>query len=266
MQLYYKSYGEGHPLVILHGMLGDSGNWHTLASTVFGKRFRVLTVDLRNHGRSPHSNEFSYEVMVADLLELLDELDLSSVHLLGHSMGGKTAMHFALAHPERVNDLVVVDIAPVDYPELHDRAFEALLAIDPAEFSSRDDIEVALSEYIEEIPVRLFLLKNVVHRDGKYSWKMNLEAIHTGYSTLREAVLGWQPFDGSTLFIRGGRSDYVLDEHEVSILTLFPNSEISTIEEVGHWVHAEAPERFGAMVIDFLTELPGLDVGSRHGY
>ncbi|MCH8276364.1 MAG: alpha/beta fold hydrolase [Bacteroidetes bacterium] len=254
MQLFYRSYGEGHPLIILHGLLGSSGNWHALAGKVFSREYRVLTIDQRNHGRSPHSEEFSYDVMVDDLIGLMDDLGLESAHLIGHSMGGKTAMHFALTHSERVDDLVVVDIAPVDYPDLHDETFEALFAVDPSEYSSRKEIENALAVYIKGSRVRQFLLKNVSHEDGRYVWKMNLEAIHRGYDTLREAVLGWQPFDGATLFIRGGKSDYVQDEHEISIRTLFPHAEMVTIDDVGHWIHAEAPDRFGEIVMAFLSK------------
>lgn len=253
MKLFHRSYGEGHALVILHGLLGSSGNWHSLASRVFSQRYRVITFDLRNHGRSPHYEDFSYDVMADDLLELMDDLGLESAHLLGHSVGGKTAMHFALLHSDRVDALVVADIAPVDYPHLHEETLNALRGMDLSEYSSREEIDEAMKSSFPDPALREFLLKGVKRRKGRFSWMFHLEAITNGYGSLQEAVLGWQPFEGSTLFIRGGQSDYVLEEHIISIRTLFPYAEIETIEEAGHWIHADAPDAFGEIVMDFLS-------------
>jgi len=252
VKLFHRSYGEGHALVVLHGLLGASGNWHSLASRVFSKRYRVITVDLRNHGRSPHFEEFSYETMAADLLELMNDLGLESAHFLGHSMGGKTAMHFALLHSARVDSLVVADIAPVDYPHLHKETLDALKEIDLSEYSSRKEIDEAMTISFPDRALREFLLKGVSRQHGSYGWTFHLEAITNGYGSLQEAVLGWQPFEGSTLFVRGGRSDYVLEEHMISIRTLFPYAEIETIEEAGHWIHVHAPDTFGDIVMAFL--------------
>ncbi len=252
VKLFHRSYGEGHALVILHGLLGASGNWHSLAGRVFSKRYRVITVDLRNHGRSPHFEDFSYGAMAADLLELMDDLGLESAHLLGHSMGGKTAMHLALHDRERVDGLVVADIAPVAYPHLHEETLSALLEMDLSEYSSREEIDEAMAASFPDPALREFLLKGVRRKHGRFSWIFHLEAITNGYGSLQEAVLGWQPFEGSALFIRGGRSDYVLVEHMVSIRPMFPYAEIETIEEAGHWIHADAPDAFGEIVMAFL--------------
>ena len=145
MKLHHRIYGDGHPLIVLHGLLGSSGNWHTLASKVFAETYRVITVDLRNHGRSPHSEDFCYEAMVGDIVELMDDLEIDSAHFLGHSMGGKTAMHFALEYSERVDGLIVADIAPVDYPALHRSTLDALLALDLPSMASRDEINGELA-------------------------------------------------------------------------------------------------------------------------
>lgn len=255
LKLYSRSYGEGHPLIILHGLLGSSGNWHTLASRVFGKSYRVIVVDQRNHGRSPHSEAFSYDAMSEDVVELMDDLAIESAHLLGHSMGGKTAMHFALQHSERVNGLVVVDIAPVDYPHLHRKTLDALITLNLTGFSSREQIDSALEPSFPEASMRNFLLKGVVRGEAGFEWMFNLDAINKGYSSLMEAVLGWQPFEGPTLFVHGGKSTYVQQEHLIAIRTQFPYAEISTIEQAGHWIHSDEPDEFGKIVMSFLESV-----------
>ncbi|NNE35174.1 MAG: alpha/beta fold hydrolase [Rhodothermales bacterium] len=252
MKLFYRTYGAGHPLLILHGLLGASGNWHSLAKRVFSKKYRVIAVDLRNHGKSPHFEEFSYDAMAGDLTELMDHLEIDSAHFLGHSMGGKTAMHFALLHSERIDGLVIADIAPVDYPHLHEDTLAALQSIDLSHYSSRNQIESVMSEAFEDRSVLQFLMQGVERKKGEYRWKFHLEAITNGYDSLQEAVLGWQPFEGSALFVRGGKSDYVLDSHMISIRTMFPYAEVETIQEAGHWIHADAPDQFGKIVMTFL--------------
>ncbi|TDI72176.1 MAG: alpha/beta fold hydrolase, partial [Bacteroidetes bacterium] len=213
MKLFSRSYGAGHPLIILHGLLGSGGNWHSLSSNVFCERYRVIVVDQRNHGRSPHSEEFSYDAMTEDVVELMDDLEIESTHLLGHSMGGKTAMNFALQHSVRVDGLVIADIAPVDYPHLHRETLDALLTLDLSDFSSRDEIDSALQNSFPDGSMRNFLMKGVVRAESGFEWMFNLDAINKGYPCLMEAVLGWQPFEGPTLFVHGGKSDYVRQEH-----------------------------------------------------
>jgi pimeloyl-ACP methyl ester carboxylesterase len=254
MQLAYKDYGAGHPLIILHGLLGASGNWHTLSSKAFGAHFHVLAVDLRNHGRSPHSDVFDYPSMVTDLLEFMDEHGLSTARLMGHSMGGKAAMHFALAHPDRVDKLIVVDMAPRAYPPHHTTIFEALNSLDLSTFSSRSDIDEALATRITSYPIRQFLLKNLDYdRDaGRYFWKMNLGGIHRNYEHINSPLASDQTFGGPTLFIRGGTSDYIADSDFPAIHALFPLADLVTIDGAGHWVHAEKPEALAQAVLDFL--------------
>lgn len=255
MKLYFRSYGSGDPLIVLHGLLGSGGNWHTLSSRWFGQHFTVYAVDQRNHGRSPHSPEFSYELMVADLLEFMDEHGLASAHVLGHSMGGKTAMHFALSHPDRVDRLVVADMAPRAYPPDQDVIFDALRSIDLSTYGSRQEIDRTLGQKIRDTGTRQFLMKNLAHDAGSgvYTWQMNLEGIYNGYDRLNEPVTSDMTFDKPTLFVRGERSNYVRDEDIPAIRWLFPEAEVVTIPDAGHWVHAEAPEAFAGAVLTFLT-------------
>jgi pimeloyl-ACP methyl ester carboxylesterase len=254
MDLFYKTYGEeGPPLVILHGLLGASGNWHTLSRTRFAEVARPVTVDQRNHGRSPHADRFDYDALAGDIRAFIDEHGLRPAHVLGHSMGGKTAMQLALTAPEAVDRLVVVDMAPKAYPPHHTDLLEALRGIDPTAYDSRSAIDDALAEDVPSTPVRQFLLKNL-HYDGQtYTWQMNLEAIIDHYDRINEAVTADEPYDGPALFVRGERSDYVADEDREPIRRLFPNAEFATVGGAGHWVHADAPEAFADVVVDFLT-------------
>ena len=255
MQLYYNEYGEGQPLIILHGLLGASGNWHSLSKNVFANHFRVITVDLRNHGRSPHDDVFDYESMVEDVRELYNTLGLTAAHVMGHSMGGKVAMWMALQYNEHVEKLIVVDIAPREYPAHHMHIFHGLRALDLPLLSSRGEIDKALSDYVSEAPVRQFLLKNLASKGkGDYSWKMNLESIYQNYPLINEAVETDRSFTGPSLFIKGGHSSYIRNEDESDIRVLFPTTEFVTVPNAGHWVHAESPEYFSRSVVDFLQK------------
>ena len=252
--LFYNEYGDGHPLIILHGLLGASGNWHTLSRTVFSDYFRVLTVDQRNHGRSFHSDRHDYPAMAEDLWHFLDDLQIESTYLLGHSMGGKAAMYAALAFPDRIDQLIVVDMAPKEYPPYHASIIEALQALDPSDYDRREAIDDTLAASIESYPIRQFLLKNLDYDGEQYTWKMNLDAIATHYDTINQGVDTDRTFEGPTLFIRGATSDYITDEDVPQIRANFPQAEVVTIEGAGHWVHADAPEAFAEVVIDFLED------------
>ncbi len=252
LPLAYKSYGAGPPLIILHGLLGSGDNWKTLSRRVFAEHFEVFTVDQRNHGRSPHSEVFDYPTMVEDLAAFMDARGLGSAHLLGHSMGGKTAMHFALTHPERTDSLTVVDIAPKAYPPQNAALLDALRGLDLGAYRSRAEIDAALRPQIPTDGVRNFLLKNL-RRDGQggYGWKMNLEGIYRHYDRLNGVMEADGTFEGPTLFVRGDASDYVADEDTEVIVGFFPAAEIVTIDGAGHWVHAEKPQEFAAVVLEF---------------
>ncbi len=252
MDLHYQSYGEGHPLIILHGLFGSLNNWQTM-SRELGEFYKVFAVDQRNHGNAPHSDIFNYHVMAEDLGVFMQSHDLSSTYLLGHSMGGKTAMQFAVTNPEKVDKLIVVDIAPKAYPPEHDEIFEALCSLDLNAFSSREEIDAALAQKIGNPAVRQFLLTNVTRDDsGGFKWKMNLDVIYKNYDQINKELESNRTFEKPTLFIKGERSDYIQEEDTAIIKDIFPHARIVTVAGAGHWVHVEAPEEFSRLVVDFL--------------
>jgi esterase len=255
MKLHFQEYGVGKPLVILHGLLGSLDNWHTLSRTL-ADSFMVLAVDQRNHGRSPHADVFTYETMADDLAELLDSLKIPSAHILGHSMGGKTAMQFALSYPRRVESLIVVDIAPREYPRLDDEILDALTSINLAAIVSRQEVDDLLSARIPDFAVRQFLMKNLTRdSSGTFVWKANLQAIRKNYDEITRAIASDRPFPGPTLFIKGNRSDYILDSDVPMIRRLFPDANIVGVN-AGHWIHAEVPTVFANIVMSFLPAEP----------
>jgi pimeloyl-ACP methyl ester carboxylesterase len=252
MQLHFKQLGHGEPLVLLHGLFGQSDNWFGVAPKL-AEKFHVLMPDLRNHGHSPHHPEMDYPLMAADVEKFFTAHKIESAHVIGHSMGGKVAMRFALDFPARMKKLVVVDMVPRAYKRVHDKIFTALLALDLGSFQTRQQIEDALAPEIPSLNLRRFLLKNLGRDDhGKFFWKMNLRGVAENYSRLGEVLSAKRHFDGPTLFIRGGKSDYIAASDETEILKLFPAAEIQTIETANHWVHADAPEEFVRLALDFL--------------
>jgi pimeloyl-ACP methyl ester carboxylesterase len=255
MKLHFQEYGRGKPLVILHGLLGSLDNWHTL-SRIFASSYRVLAVDQRNHGKSPHSDVFTYDAMAEDLTELLDNLKIPSAHLLGHSMGGKTAMQFALSNPKRVEKLIVVDIAPREYPRLHDELLDALASINLTAATLRQQVDDELSKRIPDYAVRQFLMKNLTRdSNGTFTWKANLQAIQKHYAEIARKINSELPFPGPTLFVKGDQAGYVLDSDVPSIKRLFPDVQIVGVN-TGHWIHAEAPTVFADIVMSFLSGKP----------
>lgn len=253
MQLNYESRGSGHPLIIIHGLFGSLDNWRTM-SRKLSDPYQVFTVDLRNHGGSPHSAEFSCALMAEDLGEFMHDHAISPAHLLGHSMGGKVAMQFALEHPGHVNKLVVVDIAPRAYPPVHNDIFEVLSSIRPERFTSRNEVRPEIEKGIGDRAVSEFLLKNLVMSEtGKLQWKMNLAVLRENYHEIISAPQWEGVFDKPALFIKGGNSDYIRPEDTGMIRKWFTHAEIATIPGAGHWVHAQAPDVFEKLVRDFLS-------------
>jgi pimeloyl-ACP methyl ester carboxylesterase len=252
MELLFQSYGtSGNPLIILHGLLGSSDNWHTLAKT-FGKQFRVFTLDARNHGRSPHSEVFTYEAMADDVREFLAQHHFPSAHLLGHSMGGKTAMHVALIHPQLVDRLIVVDIAPRAYTRQHDYIFDAVSSLDLSTFPNRNEINEALKKKIASEATRQFVMKNLAREEsGAFRWKMNLDVIRKQYDGINTALDSTKRFDKPALFIKSNKSGYVRADDEKQVHQMFPKARIVGLD-VGHWIHAEAPEEFARIILEFL--------------
>jgi esterase len=267
VQPYYRESGKGETLVILHGLYGSSDNWVSISKEL-DPFFRVINIDQRNHGQSPHSPEISYSSLSDDLLELFDALKLEKAILLGHSMGGKTAMLFTIEHPEKVSSLIVVDIAPWSHlsnNELSDKIvsehrhiINGLMSIPIENLTSRNQADAILSEWVKPEYIRQFLLKNLKReQNGSFKWKLNLSAIASNIVNLMSEI---EPksqnksCNTKTLFIKGELSNYIPNNKEVDLKTIFTNSEIVTIENSGHWVHAEKPKEFVNAVLAFLLK------------
>ena len=256
--LHYLDQGQGPPLVILHGLFGTLDNWQTLArrwATEAG--LRVVSVDLRNHGRSFHSAEHTYALMAQDVLELFDHLQLGpNTTLMGHSMGGKVAMRLALDHPERLAQLVVVDITPrFSDMEHQDDVLTGLQAVNLAVLTSRQEADAALAQHVSNVGTRQFLLKNLYRReDNSFAWRINLDVLVAQLPAIGEATTAAAPFLKPALFIRGGLSNYITADDKLhDIPTLFPHSQVATVMDAGHWVHAEKPEEVFGLVRNFVS-------------
>ena len=249
--LNFKVIGSGNPVIILHGFLGSLDNWQTFAKQL-AKKYMVITVDLRNHGKSPHQDLFSYDIMAEDLKDFMESEWIYSAHIIGHSMGGKTAMYFANNYPELVDKLIVVDISPKSYPGGHYTILKALNAIPIGRLESRQEAEDILADYIDDSSVRGFLMKNLKRNGNGYEWKINLPTLTSKYEEILEAI-DIQEFEKPTLFVRGEKSDYILDTDFSSIQEGFPNSSFVTIPNAGHWVHADKPKVLLAAVENFIV-------------
>jgi pimeloyl-ACP methyl ester carboxylesterase len=255
MKLHYKVYGEGPPIIILHGLFGMGDNWRNIAK-LMEQECQCIVVDLRNHGRSPHDPVMNFQVMAEDIQELIFDLHFEKVNLLGHSMGGKVAMQYALNHPERVEKIIVVDITPKYYPSHHEGVIEAIQSIDPGLLLDRSSAEKALSLYLGRDQATIqFLMKNLNRRPaGGFEWKANMPGILNAYYKLMEEISLSRPFLGPALFIRGENSGYILDQDLPYIKEIFPQARLVTIAKAGHWVHADAPQVFAEEILSFLRE------------
>lgn len=253
MELNYKKLGHGQPLIILHGLMGMLDNWQTPAK-FFSDEYEVYLVDQRNHGKSPHSNEFNYDVLAEDLYEFIYTHHLHDVIILGHSMGGKSAMKFAQNNPHLVDKLIVADIAPKAYPVHHHEILEALCSVDLDIVKSRKEVEQHLMKRLGIKGVVQFLMKNLHWvQKGKLGWKLNLPVIRENISIIGAATLD-EVYDQPTLFIRGGRSKYIVDDDINLINEYFPQAKVATLENAGHWVHADDLEGFVKACKDFLED------------
>lgn len=252
--LYSKIEGKGTPLLILHGFLGMSDNWKTLGAQFAEEGFQVHMLDLRNHGRSFHSEEFNYEVLVQDVVGYCQHHDLQKINVIGHSMGGKVAMLLATRYPELVDKLIVADIGPKFYPQHHDTILAGLNAVDFSVKPSRSDVEATLGEYITDFGTKQFLLKNLYWQEpGQLAFRFNLPVFNEKIEEIGVPLPSELVFEKLTLFIRGGNSNYILDSDVENIAVHFPLMKLETIPNAGHWLHAENPALFYQMVISFLN-------------
>lgn len=253
VKLNYRTLGAGNPLIVMHGVFGSSDNWQSVGK-VLAEGYKVFLVDLRNHGNSPHSDEFTYEAMAKDVIELMDDEGLDKAHILGHSMGGKVAMHLATQFSERVNKLIVVDIAPKYYPPHHQQIFEGFHAVDLKSLETRKDADEQMGKVISNFGVRQFILKNLNRtKEGNFEWKLNLSAIEKAIENVGKSIDEEVSFDGACLFIGGSKSDYITPEDHDLIRSHFKSATIVSIKGAGHWVHAEKPEELIKSVSQFLS-------------
>jgi pimeloyl-ACP methyl ester carboxylesterase len=253
MKLFFRESGQGSPLIILHGLFGSSDNWHTVAKTFAATR-KVYLLDQRNHGQSPHSDDFNYRLLAGDLHQFMEDHGLERADVIGHSMGGKTAMNFAVMYPDQIEKLVVVDIVPKAYPIHHDRIVAGMKALALDQLSSRNEADAMLAPYVPDASERQFLLKNLVRKTaGGFQWKINVKAIDEHLEELGEGMQYPGKFEKPTLFIRGARSSYFKPGDEDEIRKIFPRARFVVLE-TGHWVQAERPVEFAQAVLDFLVQ------------
>ncbi|WP_432412683.1 alpha/beta fold hydrolase [Rasiella sp. SM2506] len=253
MILHSQILGEGTPFIILHGFLGSGDNWKTLGNQFAEDGYQVHLVDQRNHGRSFHSENFSYEIMAEDLLKYLQHHNIEECLLLGHSMGGKTAMQFAVNHSEKVLKLLVADIGPKAYPQHHQDILKALSLLDFSKIKSRGEADQVLSEYIQDVGTRQFLLKNVYWKEkGALGLRIHLPVLSEKITEVGKALPEDSVFIKPTLFLRGEKSGYIEEIDKLVIHKHFPKAEIVTVSDAGHWLHAENPSEFYQNVIKFL--------------
>ncbi|HAR19576.1 MAG TPA: alpha/beta hydrolase [Cytophagales bacterium] len=252
MQLFFRELGQGNPLIILHGLFGSCDNWLTVSKPL-AENFKVFLVDQRNHGRSPHDTIHTYESMAEDLLEFFSAHKIENPIVLGHSMGGKTAMFLALHYPEVLQKLVVVDIAPCYYAPHHQAVISALQAVNLDTLSSREQADKIMTGFLPDLATRQFLLKNLYRNDsGGFAWRMNLYGIVNQIENIGEESHG-KTFLKPTLFIKGQNSTYIQEKDHKQMFELFPNAQLRTLKGAGHWVQAEKPKEFVEEVLGFLV-------------
>jgi esterase len=239
------------PVVLIHGLFGSYENLGVIERSL-SEQYQVINVDVRNHGRSGHSADMNYQLMAEDLAQTLDSLSVKKAAILGHSMGGKLAMAYAVTYPERVTRLILADIAPVGYPPRHNSIFTGLNSVDLTQIENRTDADKQLAQHVKESGVRQFLLKSLIKEDDTFQWRFNLSALYDNYAALTGNPIDSGSYHGPVLFIKGGDSDYILPEHKATITKVFPAAQAKIIQGTGHWLHAEKPAAFTKLVKDFL--------------
>ncbi len=253
VELNFKVYGQGEPLIILHGLFGSLDNWATIGRKL-GEHFMVYLVDQRDHGKSPHTDTFNYDILAEDLHHFMEENWIHHATIVGHSMGGKTAMRFALEYEDMVDSLIVLDMAPKQYTNRHQSVFEAMEAVDFTKLEARADAKNTLLEKLDgDQATTAFLLKNIKRlKEGGFAWKMNTRLLESEYEHIIAAMPVDASYGGPSLFVKGGNSAYIQEEDHDLIMSLFPQAKIQTLENTGHWLHAEKPVELMHMITSFI--------------
>lgn len=255
MHLNHRIYGTGQPVVIFHGLFGMLDNWQTIGKMIADAGYMAILADLRDHGRSPHTDAFDYHLLADDIFHFLDENWIYQSVIIGHSMGGKATMQFAFEHENMVSKLIVVDIAPKQYESGHNEVIDALLSVDLNTLRNRHEAQATLEASLHEPGVVQFLLKNLTRtKEGHYAWKMNLPLLIRSYNNILDEVGKSQATDVPTLFIRGELSDYIDDSDTVKIGEKFSDWRLETISGAGHWVHADKPNELFEKIIHFIRQ------------
>ncbi len=253
LKLHHKQQGEGPCLIILHGLFGSLDNWQSISRQLAGQ-FCVYTLDLRNHGKSPHSEYFNYDIMAADLAAFIKHQHVEPVNLIGHSMGGKVVLQLLKEHPQLIRKSMVLDIAPRAYPEVHGQIFKAMLELDLQKCKSRTELDQNLSPEIDDPRVRQFILKNVDrNQNGIFEWKLNLQSIHSNYMHIASAISFEKPLQAEIAFVRGAASSYIKDSDQMAMRETFPNASFFTVENAGHWIHADQPEQLMKIICSYFA-------------
>lgn len=253
--LNYKIIGQGKPIIILHGLFGMLDNWLSTAKRLESEGYMAILVDQRDHGRSGHTDDFSYPLLAEDLYHFMEENWIHDAILIGHSMGGKTSMQFVAEHESMISKLIIIDIGIKKYTGGHQDVFDALFAVDINAVQSRDQVQQILMQHLNDIGTVQFLMKNLSrNKDGGFEWKMNLHLLYSKYQNILDDIKFSHPCDTDTLFVRGGRSRYIADEDWLEISKYFQNSRLKTIQDAGHWVHVDQPDELFETIIDFIRE------------
>ncbi|MGB1199731.1 MAG: alpha/beta fold hydrolase [Thalassotalea sp.] len=252
MRLNYKQTGQGEPVILIHGLFGSLENLNVIANAL-SDHFLVTNIDLRNHGRSPHAATMDYPSMAHDVIDLMDNLNIEQAHIVGHSMGGKVAMQLAHLFEDRVNRLVVLDIAPVAYQARHTEIFKALKNVASQNIADRKHADKLMQGHIEEVGVRQFLLKSLAKNEhGDFQWRFNLAALDEKYENILADIKANDSCLCDTLFIKGNESDYILPTYRDVIMSRFTNAKAKIIHGAGHWLHAQKPDAVNKSILDFL--------------
>ncbi|WP_298502098.1 alpha/beta fold hydrolase [uncultured Maribacter sp.] len=253
--LHSKIIGEGKPICILHGFLGMSDNWKTLGSQYANEGMQVHLIDQRNHGKSFHADTFNYDILAEDLKNYLEHHGIEQTILIGHSMGGKTVMQFACSYPNMTRKIIVADIAPKFYPPHHQTIIDGLNIVSTEGLTSRKEVDANLAKHIPEIGIRQFLLKNLYWEEkGKLGFRFNLKVLKNKMEEIGENISNSDSYNGPTLFLRGDKSEYVMPNDSPIIKSYFPNAVIETIDNAGHWLHAENPKQFFSKSVLFINQ------------